>query len=154
MSIKNSTFGNVDLNTGYTYTANTVVGSSFNMNDLMSDLNLVTFSIQNPGLTLNTNSPYSYTNTSWGSAKINISQTGIDMESDCDIKIGNRSLKDFMEQMEQRLALLNVNLALESEWEELKQLGDRYRQLEKEIKEKMRTWDILKKDDEFDQKTR
>jgi len=170
MGIKNTTtIGNIDLNTGYTYsTVSGATGAAYNLNDLMSDPykvgnidlgTLLTSSMSGVGVTLNaTSSPY-YTNTSWGSmqanpAKININQTGIDMESDCDIKIGNRSLKDFMEKVEQRLALLQINPKLESEWKELKELGDQYRQLEKDIKEKMKTWDILSRNDEAEQKAR
>jgi hypothetical protein len=33
---------------------------------------------------------------------------------------------------------------LESEWEELKALGEQYRALEQHIQEKMATWDKLK----------
>lgn len=165
MATKNTTtIGNVDLNTGYTYSS--IPGSTYNFNDLMSDPysvgninlgSLLTGSGLNIGSTSNTNT--TYYNTSWGSiqtsqAKVNITGSGIDMESDCDIKIGNRSLKDFIEQMEQRLALLQINPKLESEWQELKELGDRYRQLEKDIKEKMKTWDILTRNDEAEQKAR
>jgi flagellar motility protein MotE (MotC chaperone) len=45
------------------------------------------------------------------------------------------------------LALLTPNPELEKEWDELKELGDRYRELEKHITEKMKTWDILKRED-------
>ena len=63
-----------------------------------------------------------------------------------DFKIGERSLKDFMDKVEQRLAILRPNEALEARWDELKELGDRYRKLEKELQEKEKMWDILKKD--------
>jgi len=65
---------------------------------------------------------------------------------DADIDINGTSLKDFMVQMEQRLAMLQPNPQLEKEWEELKALGDQYRQLEQHIKDKMKTWDILNKE--------
>lgn len=63
-----------------------------------------------------------------------------------DIDLNGKSLKTWMELVEKRLAILQPNTALESEWEELKILGDRYRQLEQEIKEKMQAWDILRKE--------
>ena len=63
-----------------------------------------------------------------------------------DFKIGERSLKDFMDKVEQRLAILRPNEGLEARWDELKELGDRYRELEKELQEKEKMWDILKKD--------
>ncbi len=52
-----------------------------------------------------------------------------------------------MEQIEQRLNILTVNAKLESEWEELRALGEQYRALEQSIIEKMKTWDKLKAQD-------
>lgn len=65
---------------------------------------------------------------------------------DADIDINGRSLKQFMDNVEQRLNLLRPNTQLEQEWDELKRLGDQYRQLEQHIKEKMKTWDILNRE--------
>ena len=62
-----------------------------------------------------------------------------------DIFMNGVSLKDTLASIESRLAILKPDVALEAEWEELKRLGDEYRKLEKEINEKVRTWDILKK---------
>jgi len=55
------------------------------------------------------------------------------------------NLSDRLDQIEQRLGILRPNNDLEGKWEELKALGDQYRQLEKEILEKESMWDILKK---------
>ena len=63
---------------------------------------------------------------------------------EADIDINGKSLKTWMQTVEQRLAILEPNPKLEAEWDELKELGDRYRALEKEINEKMKTWNILK----------
>ena len=49
-----------------------------------------------------------------------------------------------IEKIEQRLNILTPNSKLESEWDELKELGDRYRKLEKRILEKAKVWDKLK----------
>ena len=49
-----------------------------------------------------------------------------------------------MARVEQRLAILTPDTRLEEEWAELKTLGDRYRELEKEIHDRMKTFDILK----------
>jgi hypothetical protein len=62
-----------------------------------------------------------------------------------DILLNGRSLTQTLDGIESRLAILRPDPALEKEWTELRELGDRYRQLEAEIKEKMRVWDILKK---------
>ena len=61
-----------------------------------------------------------------------------------DLDINGVSLKDFMARVEQRLAILTPDSRLEEEWSELKTLGDRYRELEKEIHDRMKTFDILK----------
>ena len=80
-------------------------------------------------------------------ASVKISDTGIvNMKAGTDLIIGGKSIKAMLEKIESRLAILEVNHQLEAEWEELKRLGDAYRELEKEIHEKMETWNILKND--------
>jgi D-mannonate dehydratase len=71
---------------------------------------------------------------------------------DCDVKIsesrdlhiGDRSLKEFMERVEERLNILRPNQELEGRWNELAELGKRYRELEAVILEKEKMWNILK----------
>lgn len=50
-----------------------------------------------------------------------------------------------IEKIEERLAILRPNEELESKWEELKNLRQAYIELEKEILEKERIWNELKK---------
>ena len=47
--------------------------------------------------------------------------------------------------LEERLNMLVPNPALEAEWNELKELGDRYRALEADLNEKAKMWKVLKK---------
>ena len=61
-----------------------------------------------------------------------------------DIKINGRSIMDVLDGIEQRLGLLKCREDLESEWNELRELGDRYRELQRQIEEKTRMWDALK----------
>ena len=61
-----------------------------------------------------------------------------------DLVIGEKSMRDWMERVEERLNLLTPNTKLEAEWEELKSLGEQYRKLEQHIKDKQATWDRLK----------
>ena len=61
-----------------------------------------------------------------------------------DLVIGEKSMKDWMERVEERLNILTPNTKLEEEWEELKSLGEQYRKLEQHIKDKQATWDRLK----------
>jgi hypothetical protein len=70
-----------------------------------------------------------------------------DAEFEGDLKINGRSIATVLNQIEQRLALLEPNIKLEAEWEELKALGDQYRKLEQHIKEKSKTWDILSQEE-------
>lgn len=62
-----------------------------------------------------------------------------------DIIIKGKSLTDTLDKIEERLAILRPNLALEDKWDELKELGNKYRALEAEIIEKQKMWDILNK---------
>ena len=64
-----------------------------------------------------------------------------------DITVNGKSLIKLLSSMQERLAMLEPNPALEKDWAELKQLGDKYRQLEAEIKEKLGVWDLLNNND-------
>ena len=67
-----------------------------------------------------------------------------DAEFEGDVKIKGRSITELLNQIEQRLAILEPNKELEAEWAELHELGERYRKLEKELAEKSRVWGLLK----------
>lgn len=68
-----------------------------------------------------------------------------DAEFEGDIKLKGKSLSETLSKIEERLAILHPNEQLESKWEELKKLGDMYRALEKDIIEKEKIWETLKK---------
>jgi hypothetical protein len=68
-----------------------------------------------------------------------------DAEFEGDVKIKGVSLSERFDKIEERLAILRPNEKLEGKWEELKALGDRYRELEKEILEKEKVWELLKR---------
>ena len=80
------------------------------------------------------NTPYTFNNTG------SISITG----ENADIEMNGKSMKAWMNKVEERLAILEPNEKLEAEWAELRELGERYRALEKEIQEKAKVWNILK----------
>ena len=61
-----------------------------------------------------------------------------------DLTINGKSLKCWMEKVEERLNILTPNPELEKEWDELRRLGERYRKLEKKCKEKAEVWNKLK----------
>lgn len=99
------------------------------------------------GSTVNWSSNYNYgdiTFTNSQSPRVNINNDGISIDAEADIKVGDRSLKDFMDRVEDRLAILHPNEALEDRWEQLKDLRRQYEALEKDILEKEKIMKILK----------
>ena len=63
---------------------------------------------------------------------------------DADIEIYGRSLMQCLDGLEQWLGLLKCREDLEADWSELKDLGDKYRAMVKDIEEKTRMWHTLK----------
>ena len=66
---------------------------------------------------------------------------------DADIEINGESLVQMLKNIQERINILTVNAELEKEWDELRELGDQYRALEKRIIEKIQTWDRLRAQD-------
>jgi len=102
----------------------------------------------NPGQVLTSNG----TNTSW--ANITLAEPDIkgatlkvngNADFDGEVTIKGKNLTDMLEKIEERLAILHPNEKLEEKWDELKELGKRYKELEQEIIEKEKIWSILKK---------
>jgi len=90
------------------------------------------FTISNGG----TNTQPWYSNTA--SSKITLEG------ADADIEINGVSLWTTMQEIANRLNLMHVNPELETEWAELRELGERYRKLEQHIKDKQATFDRIK----------
>jgi hypothetical protein len=91
---------------------------------------------------------YTYTGTStnyaWNTTSIeNTLQVKGDSEFDGDITVKGRSLTEFMDSVEQRLNILRPNPALEAEWDQLRELGKQYRELEQQLTEKSQMWNTL-----------
>ena len=63
---------------------------------------------------------------------------------EADVRINGVSLTGVLKNIEERLNILRPNTELETEWHQLKELGDQYRQLEAELKEKSKMWEKLK----------
>lgn len=140
----------VNLNSGgYT------IGS--NLSDDFPTVSITGSTIGNidPGYVLTTNNIGSGTG-SWNWANISTvsadpSLTGTtlrvhgDAEFDGEVTIKGKNLSEMLDKIEQRLAILHPNEKLEEKWEQLKSLGQMYRELEAEIIEKEAMWAILKK---------
>ena len=121
------TIGN--LGSGLTYSNTAITGTAY------------------PNVTLGAGGPFTFsagTNTApWftqspTSAKIKLEGEG------ADIVVNGSSLVDAINSIKDRLNCLQINPALEKEWDDLRALGDQYRKLEKQILEKQATWDRLK----------
>jgi hypothetical protein len=91
------------------------------------------------------------TSTSWAtlSQDPNLSGHSLSVKGTADfegeVTIKGKSLTKMIEKIEERLAILHPNEKLEEKWDELKELGKRYKELEAEIIEKEKVWAILKK---------
>jgi len=64
-----------------------------------------------------------------------------------DITINGLSLKDFMCNVQDRLAVMRPNPELEKEFDELRACAEKYRELEKKFLDQKKVFDILKKPD-------
>ncbi len=80
------------------------------------------------------------------STAVNIDKDGIHIPEGGDLFLGNVSLSDRLDRIESRLAILRPNPQLEKEFQELQELGEQYRALEAHIKEKMETFNTLKRE--------
>ena len=87
----------------------------------------------------------------WGTVSISSSpvHNTLEVKGDAnfegDVTIKGKSIADSLGRIEERLAILRPNEELESKWENLRGLRKAYMDLEAEIKEKEKIWDILKK---------
>jgi hypothetical protein len=92
---------------------------------------------------------YTSPTTTWGDNTLSISDKTLlvngNSEFNGDVKIKGRSLTDFMNSLEQRLNILQINPALEKEWDQLRELGEQYRDLERQLTEKSEMWKTLKR---------
>jgi len=66
---------------------------------------------------------------------------------DADIEINGLSLKQTLTDLQERLAILQPNPELEKEFQELRDLRNKYMQLEKNLLEKKQVWETLNRDD-------
>jgi hypothetical protein len=89
-------------------------------------------------------SNYTITASDTSISNVNISSDGITMKEDTDIKLGERSLKDFMDRVEEHLAILKPAPELEDKWDQLKALRNQYEALKADILEKEKIMKILK----------
>ena len=132
-----------DISTGYNHTYDLFDDTMINTKTITTG---ITQGIYTTGLSPYTINTINGGDTLWNSTTLNTPlKVYGDAEIDGDIKIKGKSLSEAIENIEKRLAILHPNEKLEEKWEELKALGERYRELEKDILEKEEIWKILKK---------
>jgi hypothetical protein len=85
------------------------------------------------------------TSATWATSPVTVAQNSILALNgdDADIRINGVSLTGVLKNIEQRLNILRPNTELEAEWDQLRELGDQYRRLEAELKEKSLMWNKL-----------
>jgi hypothetical protein len=82
----------------------------------------------------------------WADPNVNISKDGVAIKGEADLKIGDRSMKDFMNKVEDQLAILRPAPELEEKWDKLKNLRRQYEECKQDIIEKEKIMEILKRD--------
>ena len=120
-----------------------ITGSSgFDTTYTLSNLDLTTssVSISQPWVTTNGTSGLTWANlTEPASGRITL------QGPDADIEVNGESLMTMLHRIEERLNILTPNQELEAEWDQLRELGEQYRELEKKLSEQVKMWDALKK---------
>jgi hypothetical protein len=99
------------------------------------------------GSGLNYTSPYTFSSATpnWSIRDDNNVSSTIDLKGEnADIKINGISLVDTLKTIQDRLNILRPNPELETEWDQLRELGEQYRELEKKLQEQSDMWAKLK----------
>ena len=79
-------------------------------------------------------------------APLTVNASGkIDLQGEsADITINGTSLLATLATLQERLNWMQPNTELEAEWDQLRELGDRYRELEQQCREKSQMWAKLR----------
>ena len=95
-----------------------------------------------------------YSNTMWATGTLGLNGTSVaDLNqsgklslqgTNADIDINGKSLMKILDALEERLNMLTPNPEMEEEWDQLRELGERYRELEQQCREKTKMWNKLK----------
>jgi hypothetical protein len=99
------------------------------------------------GAGLNYTSPYTFNSATpnWSIRDESKISSTIELKGEnADIKINGVSLMDMLTTIQDRLNVMVPNPELETEWDQLRELGEQYRELEKKVKEQGDMWAKLK----------
>lgn len=83
----------------------------------------------------------------WSTGRAEVSRAGeLSLHGEhADIKINGESLMEMIRGIEERLNIMRPNPELEAEWDQLRELGEQYRAMEKKLQEQSKMWDTLKR---------
>lgn len=123
---------------------NTMIGDSFNIGNTTTIGTVTIPNNTSNGLYWGLNGTSNTISTDPSLKGATLSVKG-DADFEGEVTIKGKKLTEMFEKIEERLAILHPNPELEDRWDELKELGKRYKELEQEIIEKEKVWAILKK---------
>jgi hypothetical protein len=84
------------------------------------------------------------TTADWSVGSVTPSAT-LQLQGDnADVVVNGESLMQTLQVLKDRLNWLQPNPDMEAEWDELRELGERYRELERQCQEKSQVWNTLK----------
>ena len=133
-------YNNTVVGGGYSYPYN---GSNITASTTTSTTGAYTVNLSGAGTGLNYNNSTITTNPSWWgtNAATNVSGKLQLNGENADIEINGVSLMDLLRD---RLNIMIPNPELEKEWDELREIGEKYRAAEKKLKEQSEMWKKLK----------
>lgn len=121
---------------------NTMIDSLYDLTGL-SSASSATLTISNIGTQAPTCNPYGSINGTYENKGALV--VGGDAEINGALKVKGKDISQSLEKIEERLAILHPNQELEEKWENLRELRKQYMELEKEIIEKEKLYEILAK---------
>jgi hypothetical protein len=132
----------VNLDTDGTFSYTTIPGGP-NLDNALWNTNTTMLGGANAVWTTNT----TVGSSNWNIRDSNVAPSGkIHLTGDnADIVINGQSLNATLTAIQERMGILVPNADMEAEWDELCELAERYRELEKLCKEKSTVWNKLKK---------
>ena len=128
------------LHSGYGAVPNVTIGSTTHTSATGINVSRPVWTINGTGTSIGTGSPGMWTT----GTQINQGGKVHIQGENADLVIGDKSMKAWMEKVEERLNILTPNPEMEKDWDQLRKLGERYRKLEKKCKEKSDMWNKLK----------
>lgn len=134
----------IDLDLDFTSTANSTMDSILLDADLLKDTN---FSIYTTNMGTGPQGPTWNDTIMVSDLTFNQPRSAtIELNGeDADIRVNGESLMETLRGIQDRLNILRPNTELEAEWDELRELGERYRAMEAQFAEKSKVWATLKK---------